>query len=182
MTFDTIFAIATAPGRAGIAIFRVSGPEAGLALRAIHSDDLPPPRRAVRSRLRDPATGETIDEALCLWFPSPSSMTGEDLAEFHVHGGHAVSAGLAAALQQIEGIGPAEPGEFTRRAFENGKLDLTEAEAIADLVDAEMCMPGDNVKLNVVLHKQIAMDNGVRFAIREGGRTVGSGVVTKSVE
>ena len=111
MKCDTIFAIATAPGRAGIAIFRVSGPDASLALRAIRCDNLPSPRRAVRSRLRDPATGETIDEALCLWFPSPSSMTGEDLAEFHIHGGHAVSAALAAALQQIEGIRPAEPGD-----------------------------------------------------------------------
>lgn len=137
MTFNTIFAVATAPGRAGIAVFRVSGPNAGAALRAICSNELPPPRRAMRSRLCDPATGEAIDDGLCLWFPAPASMTGEDVAEFHIHGGHAVSAALAAAFQQIEGIGPAEPGEFTRRAFENGKLDLTEAEAIADLIDAE---------------------------------------------
>ncbi len=137
MKYDSIFAVATAPGRAGIAVFRVSGPGAGVALRKIRGDRLPPPRRAVRSRLRDPATGEDIDDGLCLWFPAPASMTGEDVAEFHIHGGHAVSAALADTLRRIEGIGPAEPGEFTRRAFENGKLDLTEAEAVADLVDAE---------------------------------------------
>ena len=137
MKNESIYAVATAPGRAGIAVIRVSGPEAGTALRGIRGDGLPPPRKAVRSRLRDPATGEAIDDALCLWFPAPASMTGEDVAEFHVHGGHAISAALAAALGRIEGIRPAEPGEFTRRAFENGKLDLTEAEAVADLVDAE---------------------------------------------
>jgi len=137
MKYDSIFAVATAPGRAGIAVFRVSGPGAGAALQKIRGDGLPPPRRAVRSRLRDPATGEVIDDGLCLWFPAPASMTGEDVAEFHIHGGHAVSAALADALRRIEGIGPAEPGEFTRRAFESGKLDLTEAEAVADLVDAE---------------------------------------------
>ncbi len=137
MTFQSIFAVATAPGRAGIAVFRVSGPDAGVALRKIRGDGLPPPRRAVRSRLLDPATGESIDEGLCLWCPAPASMTGEDVAEFHIHGGHAISAALADALRRIEGVGPAEPGEFTRRAFENGKLDLTEAEAVADLVDAE---------------------------------------------
>ncbi len=137
MKYDTIFAVATAPGRAGIAVFRVSGPGAGVALRKIRGDALPTSRRAVRSRLRDPATGEAIDNGLCLWFPAPASMTGEDVAEFHIHGGHAISAALANSLQGIDGIGPAEPGEFTRRAFENGKLDLTEAEAVADLVDAE---------------------------------------------
>ncbi len=137
MNNDTIFAVATAPGRAGIAVFRVSGPGAGTALRELRRGELPPPRRAARSRLRDPGTGEDIDDGLCLWFPAPASMTGEDVAEFHIHGGRATSAALALALGRLEGLRPAEPGEFTRRAFEHGKLDLTEAEAIADLVDAE---------------------------------------------
>ena len=137
MKYDSIFAVATAPGRAGIAVVRVSGPDAGTALRRIRGEGLPPPRKAVRSRLRDPATGEAIDGALCLWFPAPTSVTGEDVAEFHIHGGHAISAALAVALGRIDGIRAAEPGEFTRRAFEHDKLDLTEAEAVADLVDAE---------------------------------------------
>ena len=137
MNKRTIFAVATAHGRAGIAVHRVSGPAAGAALRALSGAGLPPPRRATRARLRDPATGEDIDDGLCLWFPAPASMTGEDVAEFHIHGGQATSAALAASLAGIEGLRPAEPGEFTRRAFENGKLDLTAAEAVADLVDAE---------------------------------------------
>jgi tRNA modification GTPase len=137
MNNDTIYAVATAPGRAGIAVYRVSGPDAGAALQEIRGGELPPPRRAVHSRLRDPSTGEEIDDGLCLWFPAPASMTGEDVAEFHIHGGHATSAALAASLGRVAGLRPAEPGEFTRRAFENGKVDLTEAEAVADLVDAE---------------------------------------------
>ncbi len=137
MNRRTIFAVATAPGRAGIAVHRVSGPAAGAALRALGGAGLPEPRRAVRARLRDPATGEDIDDGLCLWFPAPASMTGEDVAEFHIHGGQATSAALAASLAGMEDLRPAEPGEFTRRAFENGKLDLTAAEAVADLVDAE---------------------------------------------
>jgi len=141
MSNDSIFAVATAPGRAGIAVVRVSGPDAGTALQGVRGDGLPPPRKAVRSRLRDPATGEAIDDALCLWFPAPASMTGEDVAEFHVHGGHAISAALAVALGRIDGIRAAEPGEFTRRAFEHDKLDLTEAAAVADLVDAETAAP-----------------------------------------
>ncbi len=137
MKYNTIFAVATASGRAGIAVIRVSGPGAAAALRTIRGEELPAPRRAARSRLRDPETGEAIDDGLCLWFPAPASMTGEDVAEFHIHGGHATSAALAGALGRIAGLGPAEPGEFTRRAFDNGKLDLTGAEAIADLVNAE---------------------------------------------
>lgn len=96
----------------------------------------PPPRAAVRTRLRG-HDGAPLDDALVLWFPAPSSVTGEDVAEFHVHGGRAVVAGVLTALAMWGEARPAEPGEFTRRAFENGKLDLTQAEAIADLVDAD---------------------------------------------
>jgi tRNA modification GTPase len=131
---DTIFALATAPGRAAVAVVRVSGPESGAALERL-AGRLPPPRRAVLRKLRD-AEGRSIDDALVLWLPGPGSYTGEDGAEFHLHGGRAVVEALGRRLGEL-GLRPAEPGEFTRRAFQNGKLDLTQAEAVADLVDAE---------------------------------------------
>jgi tRNA modification GTPase len=130
----TIFALASAPGRGGVAVYRLSGPLAGPVLLALGGSSLPPPRRAVRIRLVH--DGETIDDGLALWFPAPASFTGEDVVELHLHGGRAVAAALGEALVQA-GLRPAEPGEFSRRAFLNGKLDLTRAEAIADLVDAE---------------------------------------------
>ncbi len=132
----TIFAPSTAAGRAGIAVVRVSGPRAGAALAAL-AGGLPPARRASRRRLRDPATAAPLDDGLVLWFPAPASFTGEDVAEFHVHGGRAVIAALLEALTALPGLRPAEPGEFTRRAFHNGKLDLTAVEGLADLVAAE---------------------------------------------
>jgi tRNA modification GTPase len=132
---DTIYAPATAPGRAAIAIIRLSGPDAGPALQAL-AGTLPPPRVAHHVRLRDPATGEELDDGLALWFPGPASVTGEDVAEFHVHGSRAVIAAIMAALRG-QGLRLAEPGEFTRRAFLNGKLDLLQAEAVADLAAAE---------------------------------------------
>ncbi len=97
----------------------------------------PLPRQAALRTLRAPASGQCLDQALLLWFPAPHSFTGEDVVEFHLHGGRAVVAGVLAALARIEGLRLAEPGEFTRRAFEHGKLDLTEVEALADLIDAE---------------------------------------------
>lgn len=133
----TIFALATAPGRSGVAVVRVSGPAAATALTALTNRPLPMPRRSVRVRLRDPATGEALDDALVLRFAAPASFTGEDVVEFHLHGGRAVVAGVIDALSALPDLRLAEPGEFTRRAFENGKLDLTEAEAVADLIDAE---------------------------------------------
>lgn len=135
MTGETIFALASAPGRAGIAVVRVSGPGAGAALRALGCP-APVPRRATRAKLFDGA-GTLIDDGLFLWFPAPASFTGEDIAELHVHGGRAVIGHLLETLSSFDGMRPAEPGEFTRRAFEHGKLDLTQAEALADLVDAE---------------------------------------------
>ncbi len=132
----TIFAPATAAGRAGIAIVRISGPRAGAALAAL-AGDVPPARLASRRRLRAPGGGEALDDALVLWFPAPASYTGEDLAELHLHGGRAVVASVLDALAAIDGLRPAEPGEYTRRAFDNGKLDLTAVEGLADLVAAE---------------------------------------------
>ncbi|HEX3701142.1 MAG TPA: tRNA uridine-5-carboxymethylaminomethyl(34) synthesis GTPase MnmE [Phenylobacterium sp.] len=131
---DTIFAAATAPGRAALAVVRVSGPKAAHAVRAL-AGDLPPPRRAALRRLFD-AEGREIDHAMVLRFAAPASYTGEDAAEFQVHGGPAVVEALVGALTAL-GLRLAEPGEFTRRAFENGKLDLAQAEGVADLVEAE---------------------------------------------
>ena len=136
MTSTTVFALSTARGRSAIAVFRVSGPAAGAALERLTGRALPEPRRAVRVGIRDPGTGEEIDDGLALWFPGPASYTGEDVAELHVHGGRAVIEAVGLALGRL-GLDPAGPGDFTRRAFAAGKLDLTQVEAIADLVDAE---------------------------------------------
>jgi len=134
---DTIFALSSGGARAAVAVIRVSGPGAENALAQIGGRPPPAPRQAALRRFCAPATGEPIDRGLALWFPGPASATGEDMAEFHVHGGPAVIAALAEALAALPGLRPAEPGEFTRRAFEAGRLDLTEAEGIADLVAAE---------------------------------------------
>lgn len=133
---DTIFALSSGAGKAGIAVIRVSGPGAGTALQALTRKSLPAARRAVLRALSD-AQGELIDRGLVLWFPGPRSETGEDMAEFHVHGGRAVVAAMFEALARRDGNRVAEPGEFARRAFQNGKLDLTAVEGLADLVDAE---------------------------------------------
>jgi tRNA modification GTPase len=131
----SIFALASGGGRAALSVYRLSGPEAGPALQALIGGDLPPPRLASLRVLRD-RWGQQIDRGLVLWFPAPHSFTGEDVVELHLHGGRAVSQAISAALLDF-GLRPAEPGDFTRRAFEGGKLDLTQAEAIADLVDAD---------------------------------------------
>ena len=132
---DTIFALATASGRAAVAVVRISGPATAQALIALVGA-LPAPRRASLRALRDPVSRETFDQALVLWLPGPASFTGEDQAELHLHGGSAVAAAAVEALAAL-GLRPAAPGEFTRRAFEHGKFELSQAEAIADLVDAE---------------------------------------------
>ncbi|MEQ1617426.1 MAG: tRNA uridine-5-carboxymethylaminomethyl(34) synthesis GTPase MnmE [Terricaulis sp.] len=134
---DTIVALASGAGRAGVAVIRVSGPMAGATLRALRSSGLPAPRLATFSAFRDANSGDLLDEGLALWFPAPRSFTGEDVAELHVHGGPAVIEAIVGACLARAGVRPAEPGEFTRRAFENGKLDLAQAEGLADLVDAE---------------------------------------------
>jgi tRNA modification GTPase len=133
---STIFALSSGRPPAAIAVVRVSGPRAGAALERLIGR-LPEPRKAALARVRDPASGEIIDEALALWFPAPRSETGEDVAELQLHGGQAVIAGVLDALATIEGCRPAEAGEFTRRAFENGRLDLTAVEGLADLIAAE---------------------------------------------
>ena len=132
---ETIFALSSGSPPAGIAIVRVSGPQAGAALRAL-SGSAPPARQACRASLRDSA-GNLLDEGLVLWFPGPNTATGEDLAEFHLHGGRAVVAAAEAALAALPGLRRAEAGEFTRRAFANGRIDLAEAEGLADLLAAE---------------------------------------------
>ena len=131
----TIFALSSGAPPAGIGVIRISGPGAGAALLAL-SGRLPAPRRASLATLRDHAGG-VLDEALMLWFPGPNTATGEDLAEFHCHGGRAVIAALEAALAELPSVRRAEPGEFTRRAFANGRIDLAEAEGLADLLSAE---------------------------------------------
>ncbi len=134
---DTIFALSTARGRAAIAIIRLSGGLAGEALVRLTGRESMTPRMAIRARFRDPRSGEPIDDGLALWFPAPASVTGEDVAELHLHGGRAVVAAALEALARIEGLRSAEPGEFTRRAYFNGKIDLTAAEGLGDLIDAE---------------------------------------------
>jgi tRNA modification GTPase len=131
---DTVFALASGAGRAAIAIVRISGPESATAVTAL-CGTLPLPRRAVVRALRD-AKGELLDRAMVLWLPGPESYTGEDSVELHVHAGRAVIDAVADSLAAL-GLRPAEPGEFTRRAFLNGKLDLVSAEAVHDLVAAE---------------------------------------------
>jgi tRNA modification GTPase len=135
-TNDTIFALSSGRLPAAIAVVRVSGPGSRGALETLIGR-VPQPRTAALAHVRDPATGEMIDEALALWFPGPRSETGEDTAELQLHGGRAVVAAVLAILGKLEGFRLAEPGEFTRRAFENGQLDLTQVEALGDLVSAE---------------------------------------------
>jgi tRNA modification GTPase len=132
---QTIFALSSGRPPSAIAIVRVSGPQAGPALMAL-GGRIPQARAATRMLLWD-AGGQPLDDAVVLWFPGPGSATGEDVAEFHVHGGRAVLAAIFAALAALENMRAAEPGEFTRRAFENGKLDLTEAEGLDDLIHAD---------------------------------------------
>jgi tRNA modification GTPase len=133
---DTIFALSSGRPPAAIAVVRICGPQARNALERL-AGLAPEPRKAVLVHLRAPDTGEIIDEALALWFPGPHSETGEDTVELQLHGGRAVIAAVLRALAELEGVRPAEAGEFTRRAFENGRLDLTAVEGLADLIYAE---------------------------------------------
>ncbi len=132
---DTIYALSTGEGRAALSVFRISGVQAGPILDAMTGD-----RGGIRllrtCRLTNPLTGRVIDQAVTVWIPGPRSFTGEDCAEFHVHASPAVHRALMSALQSFPNVRLAEPGEFTRRAFVNGKLDLVEAEGLADLLSA----------------------------------------------
>jgi tRNA modification GTPase len=133
---ETILALASGAGRSAIAVLRLSGPGTAELLRRV-AGSVPEPRFAALRRLVDPATGSLLDRGLVLWFPGPRSFTGEDMAELHVHGGRAVVENMVNALLSLEGLRLAEPGEFARRAFDNGKIDLSELEGLADLVNAE---------------------------------------------
>ena len=137
MTGETIYALSSGIGAAGVAVIRVSGPRAGAVIDALTDERRPAPRKAGLRKIVDPRNGEMVDRGLILWFPGPGSFTGEDVAEFHVHGGRAVTGGLFEAIAGVDGTRAASPGEFSRRAFEHGRLDLTAAEAIGDLVNAE---------------------------------------------
>jgi tRNA modification GTPase len=132
----TIFALSSGRPPAAIAVVRLCGPRAGAALEKLIGR-VPKPRQAAFARVRDPESGEIIDEALALWFPGPHSETGDDMAELQLHGSPAVIAAVFEALRTIDGCRPAEAGEFTRRAFDNGRLDLTAIEGLADLIAAE---------------------------------------------
>src|SRR5436190_1929547 len=160
MATDTIFALSSGHGRAGVAVVRISGPAAGVVLDQMAA---PRPRQrfAAFRRIKHPATGELIDHALALWFAGPRSETGEDMAELQVHGGRAVVQAVLEAIGKIEGCRLAEPGEFARRAFENGKLDLTGVEGLADLIEAETAAQRRQALRQV---------GGVLFQLYEGWR------------
>jgi tRNA modification GTPase len=136
MSAETIFALSSGSGRAGVAVVRVSGPAVPALTRTLIGIE-PPARQAALRRLRDPVNGEGIDDALVLFFKGPASFSGEDLVEFHVHGSLAVIRKLLTVLGQFPGCRMARAGEFARRAFENGKIDLVESESLADLIDSE---------------------------------------------
>lgn len=137
---DTIYALASGAGRAGVAVIRVSGPGAFESLRALSGITEILRRQFLCKSLREPVSRETLDQALVVAFPGPGSYTGEDVAEYHLHGSPAVVRQMLGVLGRQAGHRMAEPGEFTRRAFENGKMDLTAAEAVADLVNAETAL------------------------------------------
>ncbi len=133
----TIFALSSASGRAGVAVVRISGGLAKRVLEAMTPGVLPPARSAVLRSVQHPDDGRLLDKGLVIWFPGPASFTGEDCVELHLHGGRAVVQAVLEAIGGIDGCRMAEPGEFARRAFEAGKIDLVEAEGLADLIDAE---------------------------------------------
>ena len=133
----TIYALSSGPGIAGVAVVRVSGKETSKVIKLVTNDDLPTPRVATLRKINNINTNELIDEGLLIWFPGPQSYTGEDLAEFHVHGSRAVVAALHDSISNVENCRLAEPGEFTRRAFQNGRINLLKAESIGDLISSE---------------------------------------------
>ncbi|XP_066992881.2 tRNA modification GTPase GTPBP3, mitochondrial isoform X1 [Anabrus simplex] len=135
---STIYALSSGYGKCGVAVIRISGPHSSDAVsKMARMNSMPSPRRAVLRAFTDPETGEILDRGILIWFPGPYSFTGEDSCEFQVHGGPAVITAILSGLGKLPGFRPAEPGEFTRRAFHLGKLDLTEVEGLADLIDAE---------------------------------------------
>ena len=133
----TVYALSTPPGRGAIAIIRITGSHAATTLEKLTGRPVPQPRQAALRVLSDPGTGDPIDSGLVLFFQAPHSYTSEDMAELHIHGGIAIVDSLLGVLSQLEGLRPAEPGEFTRLAVLNGRMDLTQAEAVADMIDSE---------------------------------------------
>jgi tRNA modification GTPase len=158
---STIFALSTAPGRAGVAVIRVSGPAAQDVLKKMVAP-VPEPRFAAFRTIRHPVTGEALDRAVVLWFAAPLSETGEDVVEFQAHGSPAVVQAVLSALAGIPGCRLAEPGEFARRAFDHGKLDLAEVEGLADLIDAET---------EAQRRQALAQASGALSKLYEGWRT-----------
>ena len=133
----TIYALSSGPGIAGVAVIRVSGKDTSEVIKQITGEDLPSPRVATLKKMKNSNTNEMIDEGVVLWFPGPKSYTGEDMAEFHVHGSRAVISAIHLSISKVKSCRLAEPGEFTKLAFQNGKINLLKAESIADLVSAE---------------------------------------------
>ena len=133
----TIFALSSGPGISGVAIVRISGPEASNVLKSLTGKEIPKPRMATLRKINNINTSELIDEGIIIWFPGPQSYTGEDMAEIHVHGGKAVVLAVQNEISKIKNCRLAEPGEFTKVAFQNGKINLLKAESIADLISAE---------------------------------------------
>ena len=133
----TIYALSTGPGISGVAIIRISGADASTAIKALTGKEVPRPRIATLRKINNTNTSELIDEGMIIWFPGPESYTGEDLAEIHVHGGKAVIEAVHNAISMVKNCRIAEPGEFTKLAFQNGKINLLKAESIADLISAE---------------------------------------------
>ena len=133
----TIYALSSGPGISGVAILRISGPEASKVIKSLTGKELPKPRMATLRKINNINTSELIDEGIIIWFPGPESYTGEDMAEIHVHGGKAVVLSVQNEISKVENCRLAEPGEFTKLAFQNGKINLLKAESIADLISAE---------------------------------------------
>ena len=133
----TIFALSSGPGISGVAIIRISGNQTSLVIKSLTGRELPHPRMATLRKINNINTSDLIDEGIILWFPGPQSYTGEDMAEIHVHGGKAVVMSVQNEISKVENCRLAEPGEFTRLAFQNGKINLLKAESIADLISAE---------------------------------------------
>ena len=133
----TIYALSTGSGISGVAIIRISGPEASLVIKSLTGKEIPKPRMATLRKINNINSSELIDEGIIIWFPGPESYTGEDMAEIHVHGGNAVIQAVHSSISKIKNCRLAEPGEFTKLAFQNGKINLLKAESIADLISSE---------------------------------------------
>ena len=133
----TIYALSSGPGTSGVAVVRISGPDSSKVLKLLTKHELPAPRVATLRKINNINTSELIDEGIIIWFPGPESYTGEDMAEIHVHGGKAVVLAVQNEISKIKNCRLADPGEFTKLAFQNGKINLLKAESIADLISAE---------------------------------------------